>query len=249
MGRRWLSVAVFVAACGTTPVPSTTATDAADATAGDAAVVDTAAEVLNADTVAADAAVQVDAWQPTADVTPAKRNPACGAFDDSKRGKKQGWAGYTVGKQVFTCNVCRGGDPLLQGNWRQIDFKTEDPATPMGDDKELLVVDGNVWHDRIAGKDKDGKVQEQVLDGWYFCSDAAEWPSKDQFWIVEQAVPEGLFGNKKGHVLRLEALTNGKDLLALTIYDAIDSKTTKTYNYCRVGSTIKGSACKDPFAP
>ena len=242
--KRLLFVAAVVAACGTSTTPAPATADA-DATAA----VDAGADVAASDVVAADAAVGAETWQPTADVAAATRNPACGAFDDTKRGQKQGWGGYTIGKQVFTCNVCRGGDPLLQGKWRQIDFKTEDPATPMGDDKELLTVDGNVWHDRIGGKDTDGKVKEQTVDGWYFCSDAAEWPSKDQFWVVEQATPSGLFGNAKGNVLRLLALTNGKDLMALTIYDSVTSTKTKTYNYCRVGSTIKGHPCNDPFAP
>ncbi len=241
MARRLLVVAALVAACTTPSTPPSTAADSSDA-----AVVDSGAA---ADGSSTDAASGTQTWQPTTDVTSVPRNPACGPFDDSKLGQKQGWSGYTIGKQVFTCNVCRGGDSLLQGKWRQIDFATEDPATPMGDDKELLTVDGNVWRDRIAGKDKDGKVKEQTVDGWYFCSDAAEWPSKDQFWVLEQAVPPSLFGNNKGNVLRLLALTKGKDLLALTIYDAVDSKTTKTYNYCRVGSTIKGHPCNDPFAP
>lgn len=211
--------------------------------ATDTAVADTADSTASAETTATDTTATADA------AVPVKRNPACGPFDASARGKKVPWNGYTIGQQTFTCNSCRGGDPLLQGQWRQIDFKTEDPATPMGDNKDVLTIDGNTWRQRIAGKDTAGKVQEQVIDGWYFCSDGAEFISKDQFWIMDNVVPDGIFGNKNGSFLRISALTSGSDLLALIVYDSFESKTTKTYNFCRVGSTIKGHLCNDPFAP
>jgi len=178
---------------------------------------------------------------PVADVA---RNPKCGTFDDKTYGKKVPWAGKQVGAKVFTCNTCRGGDPVMQGKWRQIDFATEDPATPMGAEKDLLTIDGNTFRERLA--DKVGEVE---LEGWYFCTDGAEFPSTDQVWTIDKVAPDGGGGNKVGDVLRISALKKGADLLALILYDTFDGKTTKTYIYCRVGSTIKGSPCKDPYAP
>ena len=206
-------------------------------------------------TAATDAASGADATSggdsTTAAATDVKapvRNAQCEQFDDKNRGKKVPWGGYSTGKLTFTCNNCRGGDPILQGTWRQIDFKTEDPATSMGDDKDVITVDGNTWHEHIAGMDG-GKLTDSTIDGWYFCTDKAEGLNKDELWIMDKVTPAGAFGNSAGGNLRVSALSNGANLLALVIYDAIDVKTTKTYNYCRVGSTIKGHPCNDPFLP
>lgn len=239
-----LAILVLLAAAGCASSSGSsggTGGSAADATAAS----DTAAKTDATASTGSDAAASADG------VAGPKRAAGCEAPNNDTMGKKKPWAGFTAGDKTFTCNNCRGGDPVLQGTWRQIDFKTEDPATPMGDDKDVITFDGNSWKEHIAGMDG-GKLTEQTIDGWYFCSDAVEGLNKDEVFVIDKAAPEGTFGNSSGSFTRVTALASGKDLIALVLHEKFNAPAaqdkTSTYNYCRVGSTIKGHLCDDPFA-
>ncbi|MBI5610668.1 MAG: hypothetical protein HY902_17460 [Deltaproteobacteria bacterium] len=177
----------------------------------------------------------------TADLNTSK----CGKFDDGTYGKKVPWQGYTAEGTLLSCNVCRGGYQNLNGSWRFIDFKTEDPATPV--DPELLTFDGNTYTDRIRGDDG-GKQVEQTSNGWYFCGDNVEIPSMDSIFVIEKATPDGAFGNHAGSFWRASVKTNGNDLIALGLSEGLTGNIIGEYLYCRVGSTINGHPCTDPFA-
>lgn len=177
------------------------------------------------------------------------RNPQCGSFDDGVYGAKRPWQGYSADGQTFTCNACRGGYPNLVGTWRFMDFDTESPATPLQNNyRETLQFDGNVWKNRLA--EGEGAAQaDGTLTGWYFCTDGAEMKSQDAVFHIDSAVPDGAFGNFAGSAFRASVKTNGSNLIALGISQGITGKWLGEYLYCRVGSTIAGQPCLDPFAP
>ncbi len=178
----------------------------------------------------------------TADLNTSK----CGKFDDGAYGKKVPWQGYQEGSTVYSCNVCRGGYKASQGQWRLVDGESMDPITPLDvGQAELLTIDGNTFSDHLTGQDL-GKQADQTITGWYFCGDAAEIPSMDAVFVIQTAVPDGAFANKAG--TSFQALVGSgigtTDILTL----ALAPDTTHAYVYCRVGSTINGHACTDPFA-
>lgn len=173
----------------------------------------------------------------------------CGKFDDGTYGKKVPWQGWQGEGKTISCNVCRGGYKNFQGAWRFIDFKTEDPATPLGDGvAELLTIDGNTFVDRITGPDPD-KQADQTTQGYYFCGDAAEIPSMDAVFVIQKATPDGAFGNKTGGFFRASVKSGqGNDnLIALGLSEGLTGKLIGEFIYCKVGSTIAGHPCSDPF--
>lgn len=236
---RWSLIGLLLAqlfACKEDP-PAAQADAAADV-AGDSAV-----------DAAVDASASSDAFALKGSNIDAARNPGCDKFDDGVYGKKLPWSGWQGGGQTFTCNTCRGGYPNLQGHWRFIDFKTEDPSTPLAKSyKEVLSFDGNTLRNHLQESDA-GQQSEQRIDGWYFCSDAAELKAKDAIFILERAVPEGLFGNKSGDFFRVSVKINAAndDLIALGVYAGLSDTLLGEYLYCRIGSSVAGKACSDPF--
>lgn len=187
------------------------------------------------------------------EVSTVPRNPKCGPFDDGTSGKKHAWSGYSADNFTFTCNTCRGGYASLKGTWRFIDFKTEDPATDLQGYAETLQFDGNSWRNHLKGKDNNVQT-DATVDGWYFCGDAVEMPVSKmahEVLVVENAVPNGAFGNTIGDAygVSIKTSTVNSDLIAIGLYDAIDGKYLYENSYCRIGSTIKGHPCSDPFAP
>jgi hypothetical protein len=185
---------------------------------------------------------------PVADTAVALDASHCGSFDDGTYGKKWPWQGYTSGAKQFACNVCRGGYANLQGDWRFVDFASEDPATPVTT-LERLRIDGNTWSDRIRG-DEGGKTVEQTLSGWYFCSDAAEMPSMDAVFVIDKAEPDGAFGNRAGTVFRatVKVKMGHDNQIALGLSNGIDGPFIGEFAYCKVGTTVGGHPCLDPFA-
>lgn len=189
-------------------------------------------------------------WSSAADASSADSFSAdlntskCGKFDDGTYGKKVPWQGYQDGATFYSCNVCRGGYKVSQGKWRLVDGESMDPITPLDPGQaELLTIDGNTFTDHITGQDL-GKPVDQTITGWYFCGDPAEIPSMNAVFVIETAVPDGAFANKAGSSFQalVGSGVGNTDLLVLGL-DA-----THAYVYCKVGSTINGHPCTDPFA-
>lgn len=228
--------AVAWLACGCSdPAP------AASKTALDAASTD--AQIDSADGAVSDLFVL------TGSNTDVSRDPSCDKFDDGVYGKKLPWSGWQGAGKTFSCNTCRGGYENLQGSWRFIDFKTEDPTTGLAKGyKETLHFDGNTLTNHLY-EDDAGKVTEQRIDGWYFCTDAAELKSKDAVFVLERAQPSGAFGNSSGDFLRVSVKINAgtPNLIALGVSSGLEGKLLGEYLYCKVGSTIAGKPCSDPF--
>lgn len=220
---------------GTAPAVDGGATsDGADGGPGD---------VSAADAGSPDAAVGVDAA--TAPDAPA-RNPACDKFDDGTYGKKVPWQGFTHKGKTYTCNTCRGGYPNLVGGWRLVDFDTEDPTVDMNGYKERLSFDGNTFEMRMSGEDL-GKQVEAVATGWYFCTDGIELSNQRSIFIFDKVEPDGAFGWKGGAITSAETLTQGTNKLAFGFSDEFEGKLPGYSTYCKVGSTVSGKACDDPF--
>lgn len=216
---------ILIAGCGTTPEPGGTSDGSAQ--------------------TAADSVAGQPDGAPTGDVPP--RNPTCGAFDDGVYGTKRPWSGFAQGGKTYTCNACRGGSPSELGLWRLIDTATENPTTSLGDFRESLTFDGNTWRARMQGDDA-GKQVEAVIDGWYWCADSSELPSGNAVFIAETVKPEGAFGWKSGTVFSGDIKRKGSDLRTLGLFTEFEGGTRNEWSYCRVGSSINGVACSDPFA-
>ncbi len=215
---------ILLAGCGTSAVPTGATSGPAD---------------TKADAVASppDVALATDA--PT-------RSPACGKFDDGVYGQKHPWSGFVQDGKTYTCNECRGGYPGDQGTWRLIDFATENPSTSLGDFRETLTFDGNTWRDHLAGDDL-GKQVDAMVDGWFWCADTSELTSGNAVFIVDSVKPEGAFGWQSGMVFSGDIKSNGKDLRALGLFTGFEGGKHNEWLYCRVGSTISGVPCSDPF--
>lgn len=184
-----------------------------------------------------------------AEVGPVSRNPKCDKFDDGVYGAKHPWGGFKSGAFNFTCDTCRGGYKAYNGDWRFIDFKTEDPSTSLDGYMETINFNGNTFTNHLAGPDQ-GKAVDALIKGWYFCTDAVELPEKAEVMALDTVVPDGAFGNKSNSSLfiSLKESAESKDLIAIGIYDGMNNKKYLYENlYCRIGSVIKGKPCDDPF--
>jgi hypothetical protein len=233
----------------------------------DAEDLDVAVEVIAKDADDETAAPHADAAAPHADAAaphadaaafytcgpdsngsqPPARNPACtGPIADDPKGCDTGWTGFEHQGKTYTCNNCPKGDPVAQGLWRFIDFETEDPSTPLGGYAELLAVDGNTWHLHMKGEDL-GKPADVRVDGWYMCTDAAELKSKNKIFRTVTVSPPGGFAWTAGTVFTGQFLVKGSDLLAFALYKGFERDWIGDALYCRVGSTIAGKPCPNPF--
>ena len=247
-----VALALALAGCGEKALPVAAAADVADV-----AVVDAVAEV--AGTVDADAGKQ-DAADTAADATGAvapvfctkpatvpKRSAACDKFDDGVYGKKTPWDGQVCAGKTYTCNSCRGGYPVDQGAWRAIDFKTEDPTTPLANGyKEVLTFDGNTWQMKMQDSVK-GKTVDSLVEGWFWCSDTTELKSQSAVFVVTKTEPASASIWPQGSSFTGDLKHNGDDLLALGFYFGFQSGDHGEAIYCRIGSKVNGKACSDPF--
>ena len=252
----WVVVFVSAMACSSTSDKTT------DAGAADAVVDPGAVDSASSDTGAVDAGASdagpgdagtADKWWKCSTWesetgSPAVRNKSCETnYDDGKYGCKAPWYGDKQDGTSFTCNLCRGGDPLVQARWRAVDFNTEDPSKPLsGDHKEVLTIDGNTWHLRAEHTDK-GVVHKVKVDGWYWCSDAAEIKSASNVFHATAKEGSDFFGWFAPDVFTGLFLTKGKDQLAWSYNEGFETKKAGDALYCRIGSTIKGQPCTDPF--
>ncbi|MCO4763779.1 MAG: hypothetical protein KC502_19860 [Myxococcales bacterium] len=242
-------------ACGNDPEPSGSAGSAdtgTDFDAGGATGADGAAsDATSADSTTGAATQkwwQCSTWESAAG-TKTPRAKGCEAtFDDGNYGCKAPWYGIKHGGTAYTCNRCRGGDPKTQGKWRAIEFDSEDPAKAMPNGrKELLIVDGNTWHLRTGKKGKDGKWIEAKVDGWYWCADGAELKTEDNAFHVTSVSGSKELGWFAPDLFTGHFFSSGPDLRAWGIFAGFNKDWIGDTKYCRVGSTLKGKACSDPF--
>jgi hypothetical protein len=263
--RFWLCTAgvALAAGCSQDPAPAKVAplpdasdispifTDAKDSEATPDTVV--AADTVTTEDATPDAVVAPDA-EPDADLdvaidTPVDpgRNPACGPYDNGTYGQKVPWTGFEQGGKTYTCNACRGGYAVDQGSWRAIDFATEDPTTPLGDDyKEALTFDGNTFSMHISGLDL-GAPTEAVIEGWMWCADPAEMKSGNSVFVVTKVQPEGAFGWNSGLVFSGNLKHSGANLLAWGFFMGFEKDWVGEALYCRIGTMIGSKPCEDPF--
>lgn len=158
------------------------------------------------------------------------------------------WTEFAFAGKTYKLNKCEKGDPLLQGSWRLVDFETEDPATPLSDTaKEVFTFDGNTFTDHLSGPDL-GKETEQTNSGWYFCGDVSELSSKRHVMIIDKAIPNGTFGNSVGDTYSVEFLMDGANKMAFGLAKSFEGKVEGYNKFCRIGSTVNGHCCNDPFA-
>lgn len=197
-----------------------------------------------------------DTWSPV------ERNPACDEPSEEVFGSQVPWGGFEHNGKSYTCNRCPGGDGLIQGTWRLIDFDTEDPGVTLSTlcadstnclHRETVTFDGNSFSQRLEGIDL-GSPISATINGWYFCSDVAELADKPKIFVVSSVSPPDAFGFD--------------DNLAFTSFTrlAVDSDNRLDWNYsmgvnegawvdaiyCRVGTiitTLSGDQvpCTDPF--
>jgi len=250
------TLALLLCGCGSNNPPGGATPAANDTLTGDSSGGDATSTADTA--VAVDAGGKVDAGahdgksakypcSVPSNVTTPTRKSSCEKGNDDKLGCTYPWGGVEAGGTKFTCNICRGGDKIAQGVWRFIDFNSETPATKLKYEvRQRLLVVGNTWHFRRTWT-KDGTSGDIRIDGWYFCSDVAEQGNQDFIWVVTSVSPPDSFGYSPGHVYSGSWKTKGNDLMAWGVYEGIHTGNHFEEIYCRVGSEIKGTACKDPF--
>ena len=136
---------------------------------------------------------------------------------------------------------------MAQGRWRAIDFETEDPTVPLAKGRrEVLIVDGNTWH-LLARVGEGASAAEVRVDGWYACSDGAELKSQRLIFSTTKAEPPGALGWVAPDVFTGHFLTSGSDLLAFGLYAGFETDWIGDIKYCRIGSSVAGKPCGDPF--
>jgi hypothetical protein len=177
------------------------------------------------------------------------RNPACGEFDDGVYGTMRPWRGFFYDDQPYTCNVCPGGIPAIQGTWRRYALSVDDPTAPPEDGvAQRFVIDGNTWRIEMRGDDL-GEYLESEMGGWYFCSDQPENTARLKVFITEYVSPNGAFGWLRNMVWSADTLTgqeNSGDMLLLR-YEGVGGKAMGQRRYCKIGGTVWGKPCRDPF--
>lgn len=188
-------------------------------------------------------------------------NPACVSdrIDGDPTAASVAWKGLSYKGYLFTCNYCPEGDALIQGKWRFYNATEEDPTIPTPEEyAETLEIEGNRWTVRIDGPDESiGQRVQVVAEGWYFCGDQPEVPDKTKIFVTTSADPEGGYGYETNLVFRGYTLQRGEpgtDTL-LRLYDELCYETSpasckETYQdlgYCKIGETIFGAECLDPF--
>lgn len=184
--------------------------------------------------------------QDTAVISPnaPARNPACESPPLDAHGEVVPWAGFVFKGTSFSCNLCPGGDPLVQGTWRAVNGETRDPATPLsGGFRERVIIDGNTWQVR----DDADSEPDTTARGWYFCTDKEELGSQRVVFVTTDVDPEGGFGWSSDAVFTGQFLLNGPNRLMWQAYEGFETGAYADYLYCRVGSTVDGSPCEDPF--
>ncbi len=157
----------------------------------------------------------------------------------------------------FSCTKCPGGTLGITGKYKY--FENDDVRSPdPGDWKETWEFYGNRFVNHIRGVDTDGQMKEIVSEGYYFCPTTKELTGikSPDFWNVVivylTATPNGPFGIEAPvadlSFLGVETI-GGADRIGVAVNQFWDPDATwqNTHQYCRIGTTLGGRVCEDPF--
>jgi len=189
------------------------------------------------------------------------RNPKCTNFKTNKLGTTVPWKGFTHKGTTYTCNVQRGGRADMQGTWRLVDGKTEDPRTPLKLEgqpyRETMAIDGNTFINKVSGVDL-GKPVTATFSGWYWSADDAEIKGEPTIFVFTASEPKSAFGFDASSVYGATVLHDGVNRMGLfdMRFDDLHKVGKDSFLYCRVGTKVevkvKGDktelvACDSPF--
>ena len=242
MHLAWVFSALLIAACGddggTNPATDTTGgTDTVTST--DTLVGDTSGGgTTSAITGVSTAGVSCSAPTPNAACTGLNTDAATSGFSYP-------WCGLTTSAKSYTCNGCPFGRVDFGGKYRAMkDGLSDPPVMDFEDYKEIIDIDGNTFHIKV--QDDSGKTFE--ARGWFMCANKGEQVNEHAYWVITSATPaDGSWF--PGAVLETDhVVINGTDRWYASWYDSVGSQTYTDLEYCRIGSTIFGEDCTDPFA-
>ena len=263
----WAFSALFVVACGdSTSTPT-------DTVAGDTHTTDTTTTDTFAGDTTTNPTTSAITGVSTAGVTCTEPTPT-GCTDTlvAGGGFTYPWCGLNIPASKsasgaaydFTCDTCPSGIPGLSGMYRVYGFEDNgngaasvdlpDPAQYA----ETLYVDGNTF--RIHVRDaQGGPVTEAEYAGWFLCTDKGELTNRHLFWVITDVSISGLDA-AVGQVFESDFLnslsdTSGvniawftSDKLAVANNSCTAAAPCPTWSYCKIGSTLSGKECYDPFA-
>jgi len=194
--------------------------------------------------------------------SPVDRDPLCEEPDVDGSGSPVPWGGFEHKNEVYTCNRCLNGDALIQGEWRLVDFDTEDPNVTLKDlcaeqsnclHAESVTFDGNSFSQHLKGVDL-GESTDAIIHGWYFCSDEQELQGKPKVFVVSSVTPPGAFGFDEGLAFTANTLMPiaSDNRLVWNYSMGVNEGEWVNAIYCRIGTTISTLAgenvpCVDPF--
>lgn len=158
----------------------------------------------------------------------------------------------------FTCTMCPGGTLGIKGTYKYFtedNVDTPDPAVW----KETWEFFGNRFVNVIEGVDSgDNQHKSVVAEGYFFCPDPDEldWIKSPDFWNVVlvylDAKPAGAFGIEPGSIdlcfLGVENMAADRIGLACNLFWDANGTWQTTDQYCKLGTTLGGRTCSDPFA-
>lgn len=163
----------------------------------------------------------------------------------------------------FTCTRCPNGYADISGTYRR--YVDDNPTLPDPSiERETWTFDGNAFTGLIDAVDKlefggDGKRHMLTTRGYYFCPEPEALFGIDsvEYWnivLVYTYVSEpGAFGIVVGATdpcfLGFSTQTKGDDIGVACNLEWDPKGTWQTTDlYCKVGATVEGRLCEDPFA-
>lgn len=234
----WASAALLIAACGDSGSSST------DTTGGDTSTgTDTIADTTTTPGTSAITGVSTDGVSCT---EPTFAQGCTGAGPNAATsGFSYPWCGLDTGVDDYTCQGCPNGIINFQGTYRAIkDGTASPPELDFEDYKETVAIDGNTFALKIL--DDNGDLSE--AKGWILCTETPENNAREIFWVqVDGHSPSGSW--KAGAIERTaNVIVTGTDAAVIYWYDDLTGEANVSQEYCRIGGTIGGVDCTDPFA-
>jgi hypothetical protein len=159
---------------------------------------------------------------------------------------------------TFTCTKCPGGMLWIEGKY--VYFQNDNVRSQgPGDYQETLTFSGNSFVNVIKGVDTDGVMKEAKVIGYYFCPDQTEllpmkflehWNIVIVYVSTDSPGAFGIYGNVAdlafmGGIVGSYPLSR-INLQVNLLWDVAGSYQTSV-EYCRVGTTLNGKVCTDPF--
>lgn len=180
------------------------------------------------------------------------RSPTCtGPSYQATNAFAYPWCGSSNGSDTYTCNGCPDGHPLLQGRFRAMGFcdamaGDPDVDTPVPSDfAELLFIEGNTWYARIKNGSNNSDYEAR---GWYFCSEQPENSNAHLFWVTTEVITDTSGTAQVGDTIRTDVpLDAGDGPLLFYFNELMGSDAGVNATYCKIGETVNGEECYDPF--